>query len=109
MAASRCHLLASTAELYDYVSKGGEVTRSQRLTFRRDQVRASRRAVDAIDRLFKVTGASGIRNRLRRISATGATCRSGSATEHPRNVAENIYAGWATDDLGGESALTLFV
>jgi hypothetical protein len=28
---------------------------------------------------------------------------------HICNVAENIYAGWATDDLGGESAPTLFV
>ena len=106
VAASRCHLLASTAELYDYVSKGGEVTRSQRLTFRRDQVRASRRAVDAIDRLFKVTGASGIRTdfpnqRYWRDMQVGLS--------HICNVAENIYAGWATDDLGGESAPTLFV
>ena len=106
VAASRCHLLASTAELYDHVSKGGEVTRSQRLTFRRDQVRASRRAVDAIDRLFKVTGASGIRTdfpnqRYWRDMQVGLS--------HICNVAENIYAGWATDDLGGESAPTLFV
>ena len=106
VAASRCHLLASTADLYDYVSKGGEVTRSQRLTFRRDQVRASRRAVDAIDRLFKVTGASGIRTdfpnqRYWRDMQVGLS--------HICNVAENIYAGWATDDLGGESAPTLFV
>ena len=106
VAASRCHLLASTAELYDHVSKGGEVTRSQRLTFRRDQVRASRRAVDAIDRLFKVTGASGIRTdfpnqRYWRDMQVGLS--------HICNVPENIYAGWATDDLGGESAPTLFV
>jgi alkylation response protein AidB-like acyl-CoA dehydrogenase len=106
VAASRCHLLASTAELFDHVSKGGEVTRSQRLTFRRDQVRASRRAVDAIDRLFKVTGASGIRTdfpnqRYWRDMQVGLS--------HICNVAENIYAGWATDDLGGESAPTLFV
>ena len=62
--------------------------------------------MDAIDRLFKVTGASGIRTdfpnqRYWRDMQVGLS--------HICNVAENIYAGWATDDLGGESAPTLFV
>ena len=106
VAASRCHLLASMREPYDYVSKGGEVTWTQRLTFRRDQVRASRRAVDAIDRLYKISGASGIRTdfpneRYWRDMQVGLS--------HICNVAENIYAAWGDHDLGGESAPALFV
>ncbi len=106
IAASRCHLLTSAVELQDYVTKGGEITRSQRLTFRRDQVRATRRAADAIDRLYKISGASGIRTdfpneRYWRDLQVGLS--------HICNVAENVYTGWSTDDLGGESNPALFV
>jgi len=106
IAASRSHLLTSTAEVFDFVSKGGELTRTQRLTFRRDQVRASRRCADAVDRLYKISGASGIRKdfpneRYWRDLQVGLS--------HICNVAENIYAGWSTDDLGGETSPALFV
>lgn len=106
IAASRSHLLTSITELFDYVSKGGEITRTQRLTFRRDQVRASRRATDAIDRLYKIGGASGVRKdfpnqRYWRDLQTGQS--------HLCNIAENICSGWATDDFGGEPAPGLFI
>ncbi|MDN4174068.1 acyl-CoA dehydrogenase family protein [Nocardioides sp. SOB77] len=106
IAASRCHLLTSAVELQEHVTKGGEISRAQRLTFRRDQVRASRRAADAIDRLFKISGASGIRTdfpneRYWRDLQVGLS--------HICNVAENVYTGWSTDDLGGEASPALFV
>lgn len=106
VAASRSHLLTSAVELQEYVGKGGEITRSQRLTFRRDQVRATRRAADAVDRLYKISGASGIRTdfpneRYWRDLQVGLS--------HICNVAENVYTGWSTDDLGGESNPALFV
>jgi 3-hydroxy-9,10-secoandrosta-1,3,5(10)-triene-9,17-dione monooxygenase len=106
IAASRSHLLTSVAEMFDHVSAGGELTRSQRLTFRRDQVRASRRCADAVDRLYKISGASGIRKDFpnerywRDLQV---------ALSHICNVAENIYAGWSTDDLGGEASPALYV
>ena len=67
------------------------MTYDQRLTFRRDQVRASRRAADAIDRIYKISGASGIRTdfpneRYWRDLQVGLS--------HVCNVAENIYAAW---------------
>jgi alkylation response protein AidB-like acyl-CoA dehydrogenase len=106
IAASRCHLLASATELQEHVTKGGEITRTQRLTFRRDQVRASRRVADAIDRLYKISGASGIRKdfpneRYWRDLQVGLS--------HICNVAENVYTGWSTDDLGGDASPALFV
>ncbi|MCD9199807.1 acyl-CoA dehydrogenase family protein [Aeromicrobium wangtongii] len=106
VAASRSHLLTSVAEVFDHVSAGGELSRSQRLTFRRDQVRASRRCADAVDRLYKISGASGIRKDFpnerywRDLQV---------ALSHICNVAENIYAGWSTDDLGGEASPALYV
>ncbi len=106
VAASRSHLLNSMRDLYDYVSRGGEVTYEQRLTFRRDQVRASRRAADAIDRMYKISGASGIRTdfpneRYWRDLQVGLS--------HVCNVAENIYAAWGAHDLGGKAAPALYV
>jgi alkylation response protein AidB-like acyl-CoA dehydrogenase len=106
VAASRSHLLTSMRDLYDHVSRGGEVTYPQRLEFRRDQVRASRRAADAIDRIYKISGASGIRTdfpneRYWRDLQVGLS--------HVCNVAENIYAAWGAHDLGGEAAPALYV
>ena len=106
VAASRSHLLSSMRELHDHVARGGEVTYDQRLTFRRDQVRASRRAADAIDRIYKISGASGIRTdfpneRYWRDLQVGLS--------HVCNVAENIYAAWGAHDLGGEAAPALYV
>jgi 3-hydroxy-9,10-secoandrosta-1,3,5(10)-triene-9,17-dione monooxygenase len=106
IAASRSHLLTSVSEIYHFVSEGGELTRTQRLTFRRDQVRASRRCADAVDRLYKISGASGIRKDFPNERYWRDLQVSLS---HICNVAENIYAGWSTDDLGGEASPALYV
>ena len=63
VAASRIVLLNDMKELFDHVDKGGEVTWTQRLTNRRNGVRAVHRAVDAVDRLYKMSGAQGIHER----------------------------------------------
>lgn len=106
ISASKSHLLASTAELHDFLAKGGELTRSQRLEYRRDQVRGSRRAVDAIDALFKIAGGSGIHRAfpLERYWRDLQT-----AHVHICNIQHNIYTAWASDDLTGESNPALFV
>ena len=46
----------SIADLYAFVDDGGEITLDQRHRFRRDQVRATGRCVEAIDRLFLHAG-----------------------------------------------------
>ena len=106
VAASRSHLLASTGELYDFLAKGGELSRRQRLEFRRDQVRGSRRAVDAIDSLLKIAGGSGIHRAfpLERYWRDLQT-----AHVHICNIQHNIYTAWASNDLTGESNPALFV
>lgn len=106
IAASRSHLLASMAEVYDHVAKGGELTRTQRLTFRRDQTRSTRRAVDAVDDLYKLAGGSGIHTSfpLERFWRDLQV-----AHVHICNIQHNIYTAWASDDLTGESNPALFV
>jgi alkylation response protein AidB-like acyl-CoA dehydrogenase len=99
VAASRSHLLNDMRELYEYVDKGGEVTWSQRLTARRNGVRAVRRAVDAVDRLYKLSGAQAIHERLPN-ERYWRDLQSGLS--HICNVAETIYVAWANDDFGAE-------
>ena len=105
VAASRSVLLGDMRELYAYVEGGGELSMTQRLTIRRNGVRAVRRAVDAIDRLYKISGAQAIHERLPN-ERYWRDLQSGMS--HICNVAENIYTGWATDDLGGEANPALF-
>lgn len=106
IAASRAHLLGSITEAHEVVAKGGEISRIQRLTFRRDQTRASRRAVDAVDSLFKLAGGSGIHTSfpLERYWRDLQT-----AHVHICNIQHNIYSGWAAEDLTGDSSPALFV
>lgn len=78
---------------------------TQRLTIRRNGVRAVRRAVDAIDRLYKISGAQAIHERLPN-ERYWRDLQSGMS--HICNVAENIYTGWAANDLGGEANPALF-
>ncbi len=102
VAAGRTVLLNDMKELYDHVEKGGQVSWSQRLTARRNGVRAVRRAVDAVDRLYKLSGAQGIQERhpnerYWRDMQTGLS--------HICNITEAICTEWATDDLGGERSI----
>jgi alkylation response protein AidB-like acyl-CoA dehydrogenase len=62
VAAGRVHFLSDVARMYDRVSGGTRIDLATRVTVRRNQVRASRRAVDAVDRLFAVTGGGGLRS-----------------------------------------------
>lgn len=105
VAASKAHLLNDMKELYDHVDRGGEVTMTQRLTARRNGVRAVRRAVDAVDRLYKISGAQSIHERLPN-ERYWRDLQSGMS--HICNVAEPICVGWGTDDLGGQANPALF-
>lgn len=102
VAASRTVLLNSMSELYDHVDRGGEVTWSQRLTIRRDGVRAVRRAVDAVDRLYKLSGAQGIQER----HPNERYWRDMQAgLSHICNITEAVSTEWATNDLGGDASV----
>ena len=89
-------------ELFDYVEKGGEVSWTQRLTARRNGVRAVRRAVDAVDRLYKLSGAQGIHERHPN-ERYWRDMQSGLS--HICNISEAISVEWAAHDLGGEPSV----
>lgn len=59
--ASRLQILNNVNEIYQVLARGEELTTTQRAHVRRDQVRASWRAVAAADRLFGSAGGSAIR------------------------------------------------
>jgi len=95
-------LLNDMKELFDHVAKGGEVSWTQRLTNRRNGVRAVHRAVDAVDRLYKMSGAQGIHERY----ANERYWRDmQSGLSHICNVSEAVAVEWAINDLGGEASV----
>ena len=102
VAAARSVLLNDMRELYDYVDGGGEVSWTQRLTARRNGVRAVRRAVDAVDALYKLSGAQGIHER----HPNERYWRDMQAgLSHICNLAEAVSVEWAINDLGGEPSV----
>ena len=102
VAAARTVLLNEMKELFDYVDRGGEVTWTQRLTSRRNGVRAVRRAVDAVDALYKLSGAQGIHERHPN-ERYWRDMQSGLS--HICNIAEAVGVEWAVNDLGGEPSV----
>ncbi|MFB8000030.1 hypothetical protein ACFC4G_45575 [Streptomyces sp. NPDC056002] len=58
--ASRTHLLATMDRLYQDVLVGREIATEARAEARRNQVRASRRATDAVDELFRRAGGGSL-------------------------------------------------
>ncbi|MGW5276868.1 acyl-CoA dehydrogenase family protein [Streptomyces sp. NPDC004044] len=99
VAASRAHLLSDMRELFEFVDRGGEMNWTHRLTARRNGVRAVRRATDAVDRLYKLSGAQGIHLRLPN-ERYWRDMQSGLS--HICNLTDAVSVAWATDDLGGE-------
>lgn len=104
--ASRVHLLHITSDFYDHVAGGGEVTMAQRLTYRRSQVRAARRAITAVERLANLAGAGSlfmdqpIQKYWRDLHAGG---------NHICNVDDPIYHAWGVQHYGGEVPAGTFV
>lgn len=82
---------------YDMVAAGGELTIDFRLEARRNQVRAVRRAVEAVDKLFLHAGGGALRldqpfQRFWRDTH--------AAMNHLTNVAEPIYQAWSLQTFG---------
>ncbi|WP_020656205.1 hypothetical protein [Massilia niastensis] len=90
--ASRQHVLGELGELYQFVLRGGHVTREMKHKARVNQVRAVRRAAEAAALVFKHAGgnASRITNPIQR------TWRDLSvAMGHACNVDDPVYAAYA--------------
>ena len=97
IAASRLALLSDIEWAYDILEKRDHLTIDERLIIRSNQVRASRRAVDAIDRLFAHAGASS----LRLDSPLQSFWRDLHAgMNHVCNVAEPVYQAYGLNLFG---------
>lgn len=99
MSASRRQFLGDINDMYDYTCHGGQVTIAMRLEARRNQVRAVRRVVDAVDNLFNHAGGHAIwldqpmQRYWRDLHA---------AMGHICNVAEPMHTAWGQEFFSGQ-------
>lgn len=95
--ASRVQLLDDVAEMYEVAKRGEFLSDRQRLEFRRNQVRISRRAAESVESLFTVSGGSSLKldqplqRYWRDIHAAG---------NHSANLAQPIYAAHSAMRFG---------
>lgn len=99
LSAGRVQVLDDWNRLYDVVDAGGTITREQRIAVRRNSVRAVRRSVDAIDRLFMNAGGAALQHgqplqRFWRDLHAGMN--------HMCNVAHPLYKAYGDDLFGLE-------
>ena len=96
--ASIAHFRTSIADLYASVDNGNAITLDHRHRFRRDQVRATGRCVEAIDRLFLQSGSTAM-------GETNPVSRAWRdlhvAGTHVCNNSELTYQAWGAHRFGG--------
>lgn len=85
------------SEVYGHAVQGREIPMELRLRTRRDQVRATERAVEAIDRLFKIAGGNSL-VRGHRIERAWRDAHSGSL--HAANDADRTLAMYGKGAFG---------
>ncbi|GAA3666626.1 acyl-CoA dehydrogenase family protein [Arthrobacter ginkgonis] len=93
------HVLGDFARVYDYAASGKVVPLDMRLEVRRNQARATHRALAAVDDLFLHAGGGSLQmdqplQRFWRDMHAGMN--------HIVNVAEPAYGNWALDHFGHE-------
>jgi hypothetical protein len=93
------HIRTVIAGFHDTVASGGDITVKDRLRFRSDQVRATDRAVTAVNELYRLMGSSSIQKsspleRHWRDLQVAAT--------HVCNSREPCYLAWGLDRFGAE-------
>lgn len=92
------HFRSSVAELYAHVDAGGEISLDQRHRFRRDQVRATGRCTEAIDRLFLHSGSTAM-GESHPVSRAWRDVHV--ASTHICNNSELTYQAWGAHRFGG--------
>ncbi|MCA1005724.1 hydroxylase [Rhodococcus hoagii] len=97
--ASRLHTLADVNRLYEVLESGQSITTEMRIEVRRNQVRASRRAVAAIDTLFDNAGGSSLKTDqpLQRAWRDGH-----AALAHVLNTPNPVYEAYGFNFFGGQ-------
>ena len=84
-------------EVYEYAARGEQIPFSLRLRARRDQVRATERAVEATDLLFKTAGGNSLR-RGNPIERAWRDVHAGSL--HVANEVERALAMYGKGEFG---------
>ena len=97
--ASISHVQSIVARFHDTVASGGDITVKDRLRFRVDQVRATDRAIESVNELYRLMGSSSIQKgsppeRYWRDLQVAST--------HVCNSREPCYLAWGLDAFGGE-------
>ena len=97
--ASRVAFLDDWKRMYDVVDAGERVTDAQRLEMRANSVRAVRRAVDAVDRLFMNAGGGSL-HRTHPLQRFWRDLHAGM--NHICSVAPPMYLAWSRHTFGLE-------
>lgn len=97
--ASRVAFLDDWKRMYDVVAAGGRVTTDQRIEMRANSVRAVRRAVDAVDRLF-INAGGGSLQRSHPLQRFWRDMHAGM--NHVCSVAPPMYLAWSRNTFGLE-------
>ena len=95
--ASRLALLDDWSRMYDEVAAGRPTTQTQRIEMRANSVRAVRRAVDAVDRLFMNAGGGSLQ-RSHPLQRFWRDMHAGM--NHICSVAPPMYLAWSRDTFG---------
>lgn len=103
--ASKLQVLDGARRMMEIVDSGRKLTRSERLYFRTIQVRSSRRALDAVEKLYTYAGGNAIRMEqpIQRYWRDAH-----AAANHMCNIAESIYTNYSLDVYGLEHDQKLF-
>lgn len=97
VAASRVQFMDDWSRLYDRVEAGHRLTREERILVRRNGVRAVRRSVDAVDRLFMNAGGAALQHR-QPLQRFWRDLHAGM--NHMCNVAHPLYQAYGHDLFG---------
>jgi 3-hydroxy-9,10-secoandrosta-1,3,5(10)-triene-9,17-dione monooxygenase len=97
------HFLWDVERVFDSAATGEPVPMALRAEVRRNQVRASHRAMDAADKLFRLSGGASIRldNTMQRMWRDAQ-----SGLHHVQNVAGPIYEAYGLDVFGQQIPTT---
>ncbi len=107
LAASKLQIKAMFDEFYQQMANGVPLSLEQRLASRRDQARASRRSIAAIDKLFNLAGASAIHtDRPGHLQRYWRDLHAGGS--HICNEAEKQYSTWGVQFFGGPVVMPSF-
>ena len=97
LAAGITHIDAMLGGWLNQIADGYQLTKTDRLEFRRNQVRAVQRVVFSIDKLMSRAGSAAVWTTLP-LERYWRDIRTGST--HLSNTSDTIYGAWAADQFG---------